>query len=59
MELAFLLRVVDAKVIWITNQHTDEKNKVTYSLVHKMLDRGIQVSQVMLFLFFFPPDSKN
>ncbi|KMZ59347.1 UDP-Glycosyltransferase superfamily protein [Zostera marina] len=44
MELAFLLRVVDAKVVWITNQHTDEKNKVTHSLVHKMLDRGVQVS---------------
>lgn len=43
MELAFLLRGVGAQVVWVTNQKPVESNKVTYSLEHKMLDRGVQV----------------
>lgn len=43
MELAFLLRGVGAQVVWITNQKSAEMNEVTYSLEHKMLDRGLQV----------------
>ncbi|OVA08729.1 Glycosyl transferase [Macleaya cordata] len=43
MELAFLLRSVGAKVVWITNQKPTEEDQVIYSLEHKMLDRGVQV----------------
>lgn len=43
MELAFLLRGVGAEVVWITNQKPTEPDEVTYSLEHKMLDRGVQV----------------
>ncbi|KAJ4702005.1 UDP-Glycosyltransferase superfamily protein [Melia azedarach] len=43
MELAFLLREVGAEVVWITNQKPPEPDEVTYSLEHKMLDRGIQI----------------
>ncbi|XP_078439401.1 uncharacterized protein LOC144709666 [Wolffia australiana] len=44
MELAFLLRAVGAKVIWITAQRPLETDAVIYSLEHKMLDRGVKVS---------------
>lgn len=44
MELAFLLRGVGAEVVWITNQMPMEPDEVIYSLEHKMLDRGVQVS---------------
>nr|CAD1842900.1 unnamed protein product [Ananas comosus var. bracteatus] len=43
MELAFLLRGVGCRVVWITNQKSDETNEVMYSLEHKMLNRGVQV----------------
>ncbi|OAY83671.1 hypothetical protein ACMD2_08392 [Ananas comosus] len=43
MELAFLLRGVGCRVVWITNQNSDETNEVMYSLEHKMLNRGVQV----------------
>ncbi|XAR64149.1 GDP-Man:Man(1)GlcNAc(2)-PP-dolichol alpha-1,3-mannosyltransferase [Bertholletia excelsa] len=43
MELAFLLRSVGAEVVWMTNQEPTEPDEVTYSLEHKMLDRGVQV----------------
>ncbi|OUZ99337.1 Glycosyl transferase [Macleaya cordata] len=43
MELAFLLRSVGAKVVWITNQKPTEDDELIYSLEHKMLDRGVQV----------------
>lgn len=44
MELAFLLRNVGSRVVWITYPKSEEKNEVTYSLEHKMLTRGVQVS---------------
>ncbi|XP_042463433.1 uncharacterized protein LOC122046689 [Zingiber officinale] len=43
MELAFLLRNVGSRVVWITYPKYEEKNEVTYSLEHKMLTRGVQV----------------
>ncbi|KAK6938869.1 Glycosyl-transferase family 4_5 [Dillenia turbinata] len=43
MELAFLLRNVGSKVVWITNQKPAETDEVIYSLEHKMLDRGVEV----------------
>ncbi|KAK6939427.1 Glycosyl transferase, family 1 [Dillenia turbinata] len=43
MELAFLLRNVGTKVVWITNQRPTEPDEVIYSLEHKMLDRGVEV----------------
>jgi hypothetical protein len=50
MELAFLLRGVGAKVVWITNQKPAQADDgVIYSLERKMLDRGVQV---ILFFFF-------
>lgn len=52
MELAFLLRGVGAEVVWITNQKPIEEDQVIYSLEHKMLDRGVQVRE-LISLFFF------
>lgn len=43
MELAFLLRSAGTEVYWITNQKLVTTDEVTYSLEHKMLDRGVQV----------------
>ncbi|WOL06453.1 hypothetical protein Cni_G15187 [Canna indica] len=43
MELAFLLRTAGSQVVWITYPKYEEKNEVTYSLEHKMLNRGVQV----------------
>ncbi|MBA0677645.1 hypothetical protein Goari_019042 [Gossypium aridum] len=43
MELAFLLRSVGAEVYWMTIMKPSETDEVTYSLEHKMLDRGVQV----------------
>lgn len=48
MELAFLLRGVGTEVVWITNQKPEEADEVTYSLENKMLDRGVQVSFLLL-----------
>lgn len=55
MELAFLLRGVGAQVVWITNQKPLEEDEVIYSLEHKMLDRGVQVSTKLslFYLIFF------
>ncbi|KAL1207774.1 hypothetical protein V5N11_014550 [Cardamine amara subsp. amara] len=43
MELAFLLRGVDAEVVWITNQKPVEEDEVVKVLEHKMLDRGVKL----------------
>ncbi|ESQ34823.1 hypothetical protein EUTSA_v10007509mg [Eutrema salsugineum] len=43
MELAFLLRGVDAEVAWITNQKPVKADEVIKVLEHKMLDRRVQV----------------
>lgn len=44
MELAFLLRSVGAEVYWITIQRPVDTDEVVYSLEHKMLNRGVQVT---------------
>ena len=49
MELAFLLRGVGAEVCWITNQKPSEMDEIIYSLEHKMLDSGIQVTHQCAF----------
>ncbi|KAF3335880.1 Lipopolysaccharide core [Carex littledalei] len=43
MELAFLLRGVSSKVVWITYPKTDEANDVTNRLEHKMLNHGVEL----------------
>ncbi|KAG8389920.1 hypothetical protein BUALT_Bualt01G0029100 [Buddleja alternifolia] len=43
MELAFLLRAVSTRVVWITNQKPAEPDEVVYSLEQKMMDRGVKV----------------
>ncbi|KAK4434553.1 hypothetical protein Salat_0618100 [Sesamum alatum] len=43
MELAFLLRAVSTRVVWITNQKPTEPDEVSYSLEQKMMDRGVEV----------------
>ncbi|TQD99362.1 hypothetical protein C1H46_015020 [Malus baccata] len=43
MELAFLLRGVGTEVYWVTTMKSSDTDAVTYSLEHKMLDRGVQV----------------
>ncbi|XP_051150032.1 uncharacterized protein LOC127264509 [Andrographis paniculata] len=43
MELAFLLRAVGTKVVWITNQKPAKPDEVVYSLEQKMTDRGVEV----------------
>ncbi|KAL7081523.1 hypothetical protein ACP275_14G044900 [Erythranthe tilingii] len=43
MELAFLLRAVSARVVWITNQKPSERDEVIYSLEQRMMDRGVEV----------------
>ncbi|XP_031478220.1 uncharacterized protein LOC116249182 [Nymphaea colorata] len=43
MELAFLLRNVGAKVVWVTNQKPTETSEVIYNLEHRMLEHGVQV----------------
>ncbi|EYU32760.1 hypothetical protein ABFS82_14G043300 [Erythranthe guttata] len=43
MELAFLLRAVSARVVWITNQKPSERDEVVYSLEQRMMDRGVEV----------------
>ncbi|XP_078157022.1 uncharacterized protein LOC144552872 [Carex rostrata] len=43
MELAFLLRGVSSKVVWITYPKTDEANDVTSRLEHKMLNHGVEL----------------
>lgn len=43
MELAFLLRGVGAKVVWLTIQKPTDSDDVIYSLEHRMLDRGVKV----------------
>ncbi|KAL0432398.1 UNVERIFIED_CONTAM: hypothetical protein Slati_2574100 [Sesamum latifolium] len=43
MELAFLLRAVGTRVVWITNQKPTEPDEVIYSLERKMMDKGVEV----------------
>lgn len=43
MELAFLLRAVDTRVVWITNQKSTEPDEVAYSLEQRMAERGVEV----------------
>ncbi|KAL0369100.1 UNVERIFIED_CONTAM: hypothetical protein Scaly_1128900 [Sesamum calycinum] len=43
MELAFLLRAVSTRVVWITNQKPTEPDEVVYSLEQKMMDKGVEV----------------
>ncbi|KAJ4813352.1 UDP-Glycosyltransferase superfamily protein [Rhynchospora pubera] len=43
MELAFLLRGVNTKVVWITYPKTEEANDVTNRLEHKMLNHGVEL----------------
>lgn len=43
MELAFLLRGVGAEVYWMTIQKPVKEDEVVYNLEQKMLDRGVQV----------------
>lgn len=43
MELAFLLRAVGTRVVWITNQKPSVSDEVTYSLEQRMTDRGVEV----------------
>lgn len=50
MELAFLLRSVGAKVAWITILKPVDTDEVIYSLEHKMLTRGVQVTNFRHFL---------
>lgn len=52
MELAFLLKGVGAKVVWVTNQKPSQHDDIMYSLEHKMLDRGVQVILYLGFLSF-------
>ncbi|PKU66221.1 hypothetical protein MA16_Dca009595 [Dendrobium catenatum] len=42
MELAFLLRNVGGRVIWITYKRPAEENEVIHTLDHKMMNRGLQ-----------------
>lgn len=54
MELAFLLRGVDAEVVWITNQKpVEEEDEVVKVLEKKMLDRGVQVKIISSNSFLF------
>ncbi|XP_073314825.1 uncharacterized protein [Primulina huaijiensis] len=43
MELAFLLRAVGARIVWITNQKPTEPDEVIHSLEQRMADRGVKV----------------
>lgn len=43
MELAFLLRAVSTRVVWITNQKPTEPDEVIYSLEQKMMAKGVEV----------------
>lgn len=43
MELAFLLRAVGTRVVWITNQKPTESDEVIFSLEQRMMDRGVEV----------------
>lgn len=43
MELAFLLRQVDTKVVWITNQKPAGPDEVIHSLEQKLLQKGVEV----------------
>lgn len=43
MELAFLLRAVDTRVVWITNQKAAEPDEVVYSLEQRMTERGVEI----------------
>ncbi|KAL8459035.1 hypothetical protein ACS0TY_036494 [Phlomoides rotata] len=43
MELAFLLRAVGTRVVWITNQKPAEPDEVMFSLERRMMDRGVEV----------------
>ncbi|KAL3840283.1 hypothetical protein ACJIZ3_024874 [Penstemon smallii] len=43
MELAFLLRAVRTRVVWVTNQKPTESDEVIFSLEQKMMERGVEV----------------
>ncbi|XP_057767919.1 uncharacterized protein LOC130988158 [Salvia miltiorrhiza] len=43
MELAFLLRTVGTRVVWITNQKPAESDDVIFSLEQRMTDRGVEI----------------
>ncbi|XP_073020543.1 uncharacterized protein [Primulina eburnea] len=43
MELAFLLRAVGTRIVWITNQKPTEPDEVIHSLEQRMADRGVKV----------------
>ncbi|EPS69061.1 hypothetical protein M569_05706, partial [Genlisea aurea] len=44
MELAFLLRAVKTRVVWITDQKPSEPpDEVIFSLEQRMMDRGVEV----------------
>lgn len=43
MELAFLLRAVGTRVVWITNQKPAESDEVIISLEQRMTDRGVEL----------------
>ncbi|KAH6818473.1 UDP-Glycosyltransferase superfamily protein [Perilla frutescens var. frutescens] len=43
MELAFLLRAVGTRVVWITNQKPAESDEVIFSLEQRMTDRGVEI----------------
>lgn len=57
MELAFLLRGFDAEVVWITNQKPIEEDEVVKVLEHKMLDRGVKVSNLKVISIVISFDS--
>lgn len=60
MELAFLLRGVGTEVYWVTTMKQSDTDEVTYSLEHKMLDRGVQVQNLKLISFYvlFPVSNR-
>ncbi|KAL3634300.1 hypothetical protein CASFOL_021354 [Castilleja foliolosa] len=43
MELAFLLRAANARVVWITNQKHTGPDEVAYSLEERMKNRAVEV----------------
>ncbi|XP_073125947.1 uncharacterized protein [Henckelia pumila] len=43
MELAFLLRAVGTRIVWITNQKPMESDEFIHSLEQRMTDRGVKV----------------
>ena len=52
-ELAFLLRGVGVEVCWITIQKPLYLVGVVYNLEHKMLNRGVQVREILHIVAFY------